>query len=253
MPKKDSFTLKSEPLEQPPQSAAEEAPATPEKVAKPPVVNVRISPPKIQMLDFIIRGTSHLSVNRFSQKAQEAMETVQKAGSTSRSRKTRTPKDFKTLFEQAQYVSTEDWQKLHAAGLRNALISACRLVEFKMTLAKMALFVMADGYDKFDRTPLLRIYGPDPEMWVGPVRNATGVFDLRARPRWNPGEWEMRPRIRFDSDIFTVEDVTNLVSRVGFQVGLGEGRPDSKNSAGLEYGLFELGHADKQKEDEKAA
>jgi hypothetical protein len=35
-------------------------------------------------------------------------------------------------------------------------------------------------------------------------------------------------------------DVVNLISRVGLQVGIGEGRPDSKQSAGLGYGLFEI-------------
>jgi len=34
--------------------------------------------------------------------------------------------------------------------------------------------------------------------------------------------------------------VTNLLSRVGMQVGIGEGRPFSKNSAGMGWGTFEL-------------
>jgi hypothetical protein len=39
---------------------------------------------------------------------------------------------------------------------------------------------------------------------------------------------------------FTANDVVNLIARVGLQVGIGEGRPDSKESAGLGYGLFEV-------------
>ena len=35
-------------------------------------------------------------------------------------------------------------------------------------------------------------------------------------------------------------DIVNLISRVGMQVGIGEGRPDSKQSAGLGFGLFEI-------------
>jgi len=31
-----------------------------------------------------------------------------------------------------------------------------------------------------------------------------------------------------------------LLARVGMQVGIGEGRPDSKNSAGMGWGLFEV-------------
>ena len=35
-------------------------------------------------------------------------------------------------------------------------------------------------------------------------------------------------------------DVTNLMQRVGMQVGIGEGRPDSRDSAGLGWGTFRL-------------
>ena len=47
-------------------------------------------------------------------------------------------------------------------------------------------------------------------------------------------------RIRFDADQFTLTDVANLFARVGLCGGIGEGRPDSKTSAGIGYGLFEI-------------
>ena len=47
-------------------------------------------------------------------------------------------------------------------------------------------------------------------------------------------------RIRYDADMFAQEDIYNLMMRVGQQVGIGEGRPDSKNSAGMGWGLFDL-------------
>jgi len=34
--------------------------------------------------------------------------------------------------------------------------------------------------------------------------------------------------------------LTNLLARAGLQVGIGEGRPDSKNSAGMGWGLFQI-------------
>jgi hypothetical protein len=40
--------------------------------------------------------------------------------------------------------------------------------------------------------------------------------------------------------MLTADDVTNLINRVGLQVGIGEGRPDSKDSAGIGLGLFEI-------------
>ena len=41
-------------------------------------------------------------------------------------------------------------------------------------------------------------------------------------------------------DQFTDEDVINLLTRAGQQVGVGEGRPYSKSSNGLGYGLFTI-------------
>jgi hypothetical protein len=51
-------------------------------------------------------------------------------------------------------------------------------------------------------------------------------------------EWSAKPRIRFDAEMFTASDVANLMKRVGMQVGIGEGRPDSRESAGLGWGTF---------------
>ena len=53
-------------------------------------------------------------------------------------------------------------------------------------------------------------------------------------------EWSAVLRIRYDAGMLTADDVVNLIARVGMQVGVGEGRPDSKQSAGLGFGLFEI-------------
>ena len=101
------------------------------------------------------------------------------------------------------------------------------------------IFIEADGFDKDDQTPLVKITKGSPVYCEHYVRNETGVVDLRARPMWREG-WEAIVRIRFDADQFTAEDIANLLSRTGLQVGIGEGRPDSKKSCGMGWGLFEL-------------
>jgi hypothetical protein len=70
------------------------------------------------------------------------------------------------------------------------------------------------------------------------VRNATGVADIRVRPMWR--QWTCSINVVFDGDQFTKQDVINLFHRAGVQVGIGEGRPFSKQSNGLGYGLFEV-------------
>jgi hypothetical protein len=198
---------------------------------------VTIKPPKMETIRLKLRGEL-LCINKFSRKAAEQMAADQAAGGSSKSKKRRDPKDFKALYEAAKHVSNEGWCGIHAAAFRNASVSACRIVGYKMTLAKLALFIVADGYDKDDGSPLVRITKGEPEMNLAMVRNQTGVPDIRPRPLWR--NWEATLTVRYDADLFSKDDVVNLIQRVGMQVGVGEGRPDSKNSAGIGYGLFEV-------------
>jgi hypothetical protein len=199
---------------------------------------VVIQPPDFRLLELQIRGTAPLVINRFSAKAMAMMRETQEAGSTAKSRKKREPKDFDALYEDAKHRSDEGWEGIHAAAFRNASISACRACGYVMTKAKLAIFVQQDGFDVVDGAPLVRISEGVAEPWVAPTRNATGVVDLRCRPMYR--QWGAILRLRYDAGMLTQGDVVNLVARVGLQVGIGEGRPDSKASPGLGFGLFEI-------------
>lgn len=197
---------------------------------------VSIPPPKFETMQFTLRGTAPYMQSRFSEKALEMMRAKQAAGSTAGSKKKRTARDFDGDYERAKHLSTDGWCGIPAGAFRSALISACRVVGFKMTLAKLSVFCQADGYDKVDGTPLVRIYGT-PEKTEMPMRNDSGGADIRVRPMWR--EWSCKLRIRYDTDQFTRTDICNLLMRAGMQVGVGEGRPDSRNSHGTGFGLFE--------------
>lgn len=199
---------------------------------------IAIAAPDFQTIQMSIKGTAPLVVNRFSQKAMQIMKETQEAGGAAKSKRTRDPKDFEALFEAAKHVSDDGWEGVHAAAFRNGAISACRAVGFKMTHAKLAFTVIADGHDRVDGAPLVRLTSGEAEQWVAPTRNKTGVIDLRSRPMYR--EWGADLRIRFDAGMLSASDVVNLIARVGMQVGIGEGRPDSKDSAGLGFGLFEI-------------
>lgn len=200
--------------------------------------SVSISPPKFRTIEFQLRGTAPYVQARFSAKAMQAMMAKHAAGSTANKGKKKEARDFDDDFRQAQHISTEGWNGVPAAALRNACIDVCRMVGFKMTHAKMSIFVEADGFDAVDGAPLVRLDAPAPERLDMATRNATGVADIRVRPMWR--EWGVRVRIRYDEDQFTASDVANLLTRAGVQVGLGEGRPFSKQSNGLGYGTFEI-------------
>jgi len=198
-----------------------------------------IAPPNFQTAAFTIRGVAPYVQHKFSAKALEQIRAKQAAGSTANKGKKRDPKDFEECYRQAQHISKGGWCGIPAGSFRNAMVSACRMCGFQMTKAKLSVFVEADGFDATEGTPLVRITKGEPKHHESYVRNETGVVDLRARPMWDEG-WEAVVRVRFDGDQFTVADVANLLMRVGLQVGIGEGRPDSKKSTGMGWGLFEL-------------
>jgi len=196
-----------------------------------------ITPPDIRTIQFKIQGSAPLVINRFSAKARDAMMAAQEAGSQAKSKKARDPKDFEALYNDARHISNEGWDGVHAAAFRNACISACRAANFVMTKAKLCIFIEPDGFDADDLTPLVRIYG-DPQNVISPCRNDNGGTDLRPRPTYFP--WAAELRVKYDHGLMSEIDVANLLARAGMQVGIGEGRPDSKKSNGIGNGLFDL-------------
>lgn len=198
---------------------------------------LQIQPLRIGRLSVELTGLSPLMQLRFSAKAIQAMRSKQEAGSQAKKGTKREARDFEADYQAAAHRFVDGSIGLPASALRSACISACRLAGFKMTIAKMSLFILADGEDQVDGTPLVKIEGK-PECSILPVRNATGVADLRARPLWR--KWSVAVVVEFDRDQFSESDIYNLLVRAGRQVGVGEGRPDSKNSAGLGYGTFSV-------------
>lgn len=200
---------------------------------------VSIKPPNFQTAAFTITAAGvPLVVHRFSAKLKNQMKEKMETGKAASSRKNREAKNTDDTYNEARYQASEGWDGFQASSIRNALISACRLVGFKMTLAKLSLFVIADGYDKSEpQIPLIRIHGK-PTKQEDMARVETGQPYVTVRAAYH--NWKANIRLRWDADQFTIADVTNLLSRVGMQVGIGEGRPDSKNSAGLGWGSFDV-------------
>jgi hypothetical protein len=199
-----------------------------------------IRPPRFALATFLIRGIAPLVINKFSKDAIGEIKEKQLAGSQAKKGKKRKARDFKKCFEQAAYISKDGWYGMKTSAFRVALISACRLAGFQMTLAKLAIFIEADGTDLESGVPLVRIIGPKPEIseMIGWIGGQTKTPTIAIRPLWR--KWAIELRIKFDEDIFSLEDITNLLMRVGMQVGVGEGRPDSPKSPGMNWGLFEI-------------
>lgn len=206
--------------------------------------HLQIKAPDIRIATFEIYGTSPYVSNRFAAKA--AMMQTQREGSTNTKGKAKKPKDFEANCEAAKHIAETDpqgnvlktkWCGIPAPAFRNAMISACRLVGYKMTVAKLSFWVLGDGFDQ-DGQPLVKITKGEPVQHEAYVRNETGVCDIRARPMWK--RWDATISIQYDAGQFKLEDVANLLMRAGMQVGVGEGRNDSKKSAGCGWGNFAI-------------
>lgn len=131
-----------------------------EKSAKTETVHEIIKAPRIETATFCIKGVSPLVIHRMSQKYKNEMRQKMLEGNSAKSKKKREPVVLEDIFEAARYRASKGWDGLHAGAVRNALISACKLVNFKMTLAKLSIFVMEDGWDTTEpQIPLIRIYG----------------------------------------------------------------------------------------------
>jgi len=198
---------------------------------------VTITAPRIVTAEFKIIGTAPFVQARFSAKSKQAMMSKMEQGSTAKGKKIRDARDFDQDCQDAMHIGTDGKAGVPAGAFRNAMISACRLVGFTMTMAKLSIFIDADTFDLVDGVPLVHLHG-DWERLDMHTRNSTGVVDIRVRPMWR--KWHINLRVKYDADQFTLTDVSNLLMRAGVQVGIGEGRPNSKSSTGLGFGTFEI-------------
>jgi hypothetical protein len=196
-----------------------------------------VRPANIVTAEFAIIGTAPLVQHRFWKKGS-LMADMATAKADKPTKKQKPPRDYDAEFTAAQHVSTAGWCGIPAPAFRSAMIDACRTVGLVMTTSKMAVFILPDGFDAADGTPLVRIIADDPERHEAAVRNADGSVDIRIRPMWRT--WAANVTVEFDADMISAESVVNLLDRAGRQVGIGEGRPYSKKSVGQGWGTFKV-------------
>jgi hypothetical protein len=199
---------------------------------------VRITPPNFKNIELTIRGTAPYMQNRFGEGAIAKLRAGMEAGSQTAKSKKKPPRDFDQNYAEAFHVSSDGWVGVPAVAFRKAAIDVCRMVNFKMTHAKQAIFIAADGYDKVDGMPLVRLIAGEAERTEMIGRVANGQPDIRVRPMWR--KWAIKLRVKYDEDQFSATDIVNLIARAGEQVGIGEGRPFSKDSVGMGFGTFEI-------------
>src|SRR5215467_2564368 len=112
---------------------------TPDELA-PRHETFTIHAPKFQQAEYELEALPDvpLVIHRFSAKLKNELKQKMETGKAAGSKKNREPKDMDQAYEDARYRSKEGWDGFHAGALRKGLIEACRLVGFKMVLAKLS-------------------------------------------------------------------------------------------------------------------
>ena len=198
---------------------------------------VKISAPNFQTISLPVVGTSRFMQQKWSAKAQAEMRRKQEVGTKPGVKgAAREAKDFAAACEAVTYHAVGGGYGIPAAAFGQAMVRACTLVGFKMAVAKLAIFVLEDTEDIDSGRPLVAITKGQPAMSVMPVRLQGKTCDLRARPVWAEG-WEATVRVRYDADLFSEQDIANLIMRAGEQVGVGEGRAER---CAMGFGFFTL-------------
>lgn len=187
--------------------------AAPQGIILPPI--------KIETAAFILIGDSPLIVHAWSEKAKRQMLDKQMKKAT----KAREAKDPEADYEACFYRTPTGAYGFPAIGLKSAMVSACRFVDAKMTVARGAFHIDAE---------MMEVIG-DPQMREDMVRVGMGTADIRYRPEFQ--QWRIPVTIKFNSAAMSVEQIANLINTAGFGVGIGEWRPEKNGS----YGRFHVG------------
>ena len=203
------------------------------------VQEIVITPPNYATMTFRICGTApyvQLPMN----KKQEEIYGVQGEAAAKKKKQKEEPNRDKEYAESC-YVSDQGWHGIPCKAIKDAMIAACRVSDYQMVKARMSFDVIGEGRDPRYLYSLARIYGTRERFDSYPRipgRMGATVPQLRVRSMWK--EWYANVTVTWDDDQFHVTDIANLLTRAGIQVGIGEGRPLSKNSSGMGWGTFRV-------------
>lgn len=191
-----------------------------------------------------IEGTAPLIMNKFSEKARQTMEDKQQGRASIRQ-----PKNPEELFEASLHKLppvTDPKGKgkpgevrygVPAPAFKAAIVDAARYFKgskLTMTGLRQQILVRGEGSDML--VPLSEESSP-PKMRTDPVRNATGVADIRYRGEFWP--WSCTLQVIYVTSQFDAGSLVALVDAAGMG-GVGEWRPSSKESKSGMYGTFSV-------------
>lgn len=201
---------------------------------------------KINTLVVTLIGQSPLCVLRFSEKAKNMMLAKQMGEAASG----KEPKDPLQLFKDSYYAD-KDGFLFPSICFKAACVASANDIEFKQTEMRRAFHICGE-FVRIDAPPITEMSEWDSKyakelkwehergcsMRCDPVRNASGVADLRFRSFFKT--WRVTLRTDYNAAMITEEQLLMLLTVAGFGNGVGEWRPGSKMSKTGTWGRWKL-------------
>lgn len=188
--------------------------------AKPATAAIELPALDIRAVTLMLVGDSPLIVHAWSEKAKRAMLDKQMKRATTAKAAKDPEADYKSCF----YYTPSGAYGFPAIGVKAAMVSACRFVDAKMTMARGAFHIDCE---------MLEVIGT-PRPREDMVRIAMGTADIRYRPEFP--DWRIPVTIKFNAAVISPEQIANLLNTAGFGIGIGEWRPEKNGS----YGRFHV-------------
>lgn len=171
----------------------------------------------VKAVQLTVIGDSPLIVHAWSRKAKEQIlaKQMKKAGGKKEA------KDPEKDYSECFYYTPDGAYGFPAVGFKSAMVGACRFLDgIPMTVARGALHV------ERETVPVTGEPRPREDM----VRVGMGTADIRYRPEFP--EWSADLIVRYNADVLSAEQVTNLLNLAGFSIGIGEWRPERNGQFG---------------------
>ena len=176
----------------------------------------------IKLAEIFLVGDSPLLSHNWSEKSKKEIRDKQQ-------KKAKTAKDIRdpnAEFEDSLYHFEGGGYGFPAVAFKAAAVNACSHVDgITKVHARGAFHIMCE---------LVKIEGDEPIQREDMVRVGMGVADLRYRGEFK--KWHCKIPVRFNANVLSLEQITNIFDTAGFSTGVGEWRPQ-KNG---DYGMFHV-------------
>lgn len=167
-----------------------------------------------------IKGTSGLVVHRFGERMKKAILDKQ----MKKAKEERKPRDSESEYlDSIHFFYDKKRTGFPAVGFKSAMIRAGKLLDYRMTDLRQAIFIETDEGE------LIEIIGKYQKR-EDIIRVANGAPDFRWRAEYS--NWRASLRIKFNTRLLSVESLLQLLTEAGIGVGIGEWRPERNGIMG---------------------